>query len=265
LLVPDADKVDLPGALAQLATQGYARLGRLLDDQGLTLLRERAEALMLGQITYPGLFFQLDAPNGRYEDAPIGLGWQGPSLAYRKLEKLEKDPLFLEWLSNPVFERFVQARLPGEVTLYRAILFNKGAQGSSDIPWHQDGGRLWGLSQDPEVQLWTALDDAPSDGGCLEVVPGSHQGGLASPLGGVVPRELVEARGADGQAVALPVKAGEVIALHNLVWHRSGRNRPGTRRLGFSACYLAGTTRCLRKRGTPRQFLKVFPRSDRAH
>ena len=25
----------------------------------------------------------------------------------------------------------------------------------------QDGGRLWGLSRDPELQIWTALDDAP--------------------------------------------------------------------------------------------------------
>ena len=42
-------------------------------------LRERAEDLMLGREVYPGMFFQLDAETGRYEDAPIGhcLYWLG--------------------------------------------------------------------------------------------------------------------------------------------------------------------------------------------
>ncbi len=54
------------------------------------------------------MFFQMDSTSGRYEDAPIGLGWQGPSRAYRKLEKLERDERFLEWLSNPLFERIAR-------------------------------------------------------------------------------------------------------------------------------------------------------------
>jgi phytanoyl-CoA hydroxylase len=58
--------------------------------------------------------------------------------------------------------------------------------------------------------------------------------------------------------VALPVRAGESLLLHNLVWHRSGRTRTGRRRLGFSACYLPEATRCMRKRKAPREFFPVF-------
>ncbi|MBX7116182.1 MAG: phytanoyl-CoA dioxygenase family protein [Myxococcaceae bacterium] len=258
-LLAGAAENDISETLQHFDAYGYARLGRVLNDEGLALLRQRANALMLGEVTYPGLFFQMDSPTGRYEDAPIGLGWQGPSLNYRKLEKLELDEHFRHWLRNPLFERIARARIEGAVVLYRAILFNKAAEGGSDIPWHQDGGKLWGLSQTPTLQIWTALDDAPVDGGCIEAVPISHTWGLASELGGVVPKEKVDAARADQVAVSIPCVAGESILINNLLWHRSGRTLTGQRRLGFSACYMSAQVRCLRKKRAPRVFFRVFP------
>lgn len=258
-LLPSASSLPLDEALGAYARDGFVRLGRVVSDEGLAALRERAEDLMLGRVSYPGMFFQPDATTGRYEDAPLGLGWQGPSLAYRKLEKLELDERFRDYLRNPLFERVARARIEGPVVLYRAILFNKGeGTGGSEVPWHQDGGLLWGLSELPELQLWTALDDAPLDGGCLEVVPGSHRGGLATPLGGVVPADQVSARDAEARAVPLPVVAGEVILLHNALWHRSLRSQTRKRRLGFSVCLMSERVKCTRKRKAPRRFFPVF-------
>jgi hypothetical protein len=259
MLLPDVASVDLAPVLAHFAEHGWARLGRVVSDEGLERLRARAVELMLGRVVHPGMFFQMDSPTGRHEDAPLGLGWQGPSLGYRKLEKLELDPCFLEWIRNPLHERVARARIDGPIALYRCILFNKAAAGGSDIPWHQDGGRLWGLSEDPHLQIWTALDDAPLDGGCLEVVSGSHAWGLATPLGGVVPPDRVHAAGADSRALALPAVAGESLLVHNLLWHRSKRTKSGKRRLGLSVCYMSAATRCLRKKRAPRQFPVAFP------
>lgn len=256
MLLPGVENMDLAPVLAHYDQHGYARLGRVVSDEGLELLRERALDLMRGRVSYPGMFFQLDATTGRYEDAPLGLGWQGPSNAYRKLEKLELDDRFRAFLSNPLFERIARARIDGAINLYRAILFNKGEGGGSPVPWHQDGGRLWGLSEEPELQLWTALDDALEDSGCLHVLPGTHRGGLATPLGGVVPEERTV--DADSRSIALPARAGESILIHNHVWHRSGRGVVGGRRLGFSVCYLSANVRCLRKRKAPRQFFRVW-------
>ncbi|WP_075298755.1 phytanoyl-CoA dioxygenase family protein [Stigmatella aurantiaca] len=249
---------DVDAALAHYAEHGYARLGLLLSEEGLAALRERADDLMLGRVSYPGLFFQLDAPSGRYEDAPLGLGWQGPSLDYRKLEKLELDPRFRAWLENPLFERIVRARIAGDIVLYRSILFHKGQAGGSNLPWHQDGGKLWGITQEPELQIWTALDDAPEEGGCLEVVPGSHRDGLVTPLGGVIPPDQVAAKEAEAHRLLLPVRAGEVLLVHNHLWHRSGRGRAGQRRRAFSVCYMSASTRCVRKKKAPRVFPPVF-------
>lgn len=258
MLHPSTQTLDLSVVLEHYATHGYARLGRILSDEGLALLRERADDLMLGRVVHPGLFFQMDATTGRYEDAPIGLGYQGPSLDYRKLEKLEKDEHFLRWIENPLFERIAKARIETEVVLYRSILFSKGPAGGSNLPWHQDGGTFWGLSQDPQLQIWTALDDAPLAGGCVEVLPGSHLQGLATPLGGVVPRDRSAQAQAEQRGVALPARAGEGLLIHNYVWHRSGRGQAGGRRRAFSACYMSATTRCLRKKRAPRTFFPVF-------
>lgn len=238
---------------------GYARLGRVLTDEELIALQDRAVALMRGEVSYPGMFFQMDSPTGRYEDAPLGLGWQGPSEQYRKLEKLELDDRFRALICHPGFEPLVRELIPElPISLYRAILFNKSATGGSDIPWHQDGGKLWGLSAEPHVQIWVALDDAPQGSGCLEVLPGSHLRGLATPLGGVVPPDQVAAVEAEARAVAVPSRAGEAILLHNHVWHRSGRTEGGRRRIAFSACYLGASIRCVRKKKAPRQFFEVW-------
>ena len=261
MLLPRAIDLDLAGPVASYAEHGYARLGPVLSDEGAAALRDRADEIMLGRVVYPGLFFQHDTTTGRYDDLEFGRGWQGPSQNYRKIEKLEKDPLFFAWLGNPLFERVARAVLgAGEaVAMYRAVLFGKAARGGTDLPWHQDGGRFWGLDRDPVLQIWTALDDAPLDAGCVEVLPGSHTAGLATPLGGLVPAPLARERGAEALAVRLPARAGEAILLHNHVWHRSGRNATAAPRRAFTVCYMDARTRCLRTKRAPRSFVRVFP------
>ena len=81
-----------------------------------------------------------------------------------KIEKLEKDPLYLAFMRNPLFERIARAHIDGAVALFRAVLFSKPASGGTELPWHQDGGRFWGVDRDPTLQIWTALDDCPVDG-----------------------------------------------------------------------------------------------------
>jgi phytanoyl-CoA hydroxylase len=255
-LEPDA----LAAAIEHYREHGWARLGRLVDEATLAGLRERADDLMLGRVRIDGLFFQHDAASGKYEDLEHGLGWVGPSLAYRKLEKLERDERFRALIEHDAFERIARAVIEGPVAIYRAVLFAKAASGSSPLPWHQDGGRFWGLDRDPTLQIWTALDDAGPTAGCVEVVPGSHLAGLATPLGGVVPDDVIARADAERRVIQLPAKAGDVMLLHNHVWHRSGANRSGSPRRAFTVCYMTAATRCLRKKRAPREFVRVFER-----
>ncbi|HEX4385683.1 MAG TPA: phytanoyl-CoA dioxygenase family protein [Myxococcales bacterium] len=255
-LVHAEASVDVAAALAEFARVGYARLGPALSLEGQTLLGQRLEDLMMARLELPGLFFQKDA--ARYEELTFGQGFQGPSLEYRKVEKLERDELFRAWIENPLFEQIARAHVGGDVALYRAVVFTKAATGGSALPWHQDGGDFWGVDRPPSLQIWTALDDAPEESGCVEVVPGSHLRGLATPKGGTIPEALVAADLAAGRVVKLPAKAGESMLIHNWLWHRSGANTTGLRRSALSICYMSAETKCLRKRRAPRQFVRLF-------
>jgi ectoine hydroxylase-related dioxygenase (phytanoyl-CoA dioxygenase family) len=257
VLAPDAT-VDLEQVLAHFAEHGYARLGRLMSDEAVGALQRRADDLMLGRVSYQGLFFQLDTATGAYEDLAFGRGYEGPSLNYRKIEKLEKDALFLAWLRNPIFQRIARALLGEGVVIYRAVLMNKPAAGGTVLPWHQDGGLFWGLDRDPVLQIWTALDDAPLDAGALEVLAGTHKEGLATPLGGMIPDPIVRERRAEERGLTLAARAGEAVMLHNQIWHRSLVNRTGKARRAFSVCYMSADTRCTRKKHAPREFFRAF-------
>ena len=258
MLLDGALSLALDSALGALARDGYARLGRIAHPDALEQLRTRVDDVMLGRVSYPGLFFQMDSTTGSYGDLPFGRGYEGPSLDYRKIEKLELDPLFLAWIENPLFARIAHALIEGEVVIYRSSIFNKSARGGTVLPWHQDGGRFWGIDRDPTLQIWTALDDMPLESGCVEVVPGTHGAGLVTPNGGqIATPTLVEAQ-ATARAVPLPVQAGEVLLIHNHVWHRSGLNTSGRPRRALSTCYMSAATRCTRKRHAPRAFFRLF-------
>ena len=258
MLLPNAAQVDVPAAVAHWRALGWARLGVVASPEALDAMRTRVDDIMMGRVVHEGLFFQRDSQTGRYEDLVFGRGWEGPSVAYRKIEKLEVDPCFRAWLENGLFERVARAVLGDSVALYRATLFTKSAQGGTELPWHQDGGSFWGLDRDPELQIWTALDDTPRESGCVEVIDGSHLRGLATPLGGTIQPHVALERRAEERVVPLPVRAGEAILLHNYLWHRSGCNTTGRPRRAFTVAYIDGATRCTRRRRAPRQFMRVF-------
>jgi phytanoyl-CoA hydroxylase len=134
MLLASTIEIDLQEPLSAFARDGYARLGPVLSPAAAQSLRERSDALMLGEGPYPGLFYQHDSPTGRYEDLVFGAGWVGPSLSYRKLEKLELDPVFAAWIENPFFGRIAHAALGDEVSLYRAVLWNKAPRTGMELP-----------------------------------------------------------------------------------------------------------------------------------
>jgi hypothetical protein len=258
VLTVDPAAFDLGPALFDFARVGYARLGRVISDDTIAALGARVDDLMSARVQHRGLFFQRDSPTGRYEDLTFGAGWQGPSSDYRKIEKLELDPLFRAFMGNPLYERIARSFIEGPIALYRAVLFTKSASGGTALPWHQDGGIFWGVTPAPFLQIWTALDDCLPDGGCLEVLPGSHLGGLATPQGGVITDEALRAADAERHALPLPARAGEAILVHNHLWHRARTNASGRRRSALSLCLMTASARCLRKKREPRRFLRLF-------
>ena len=136
------------------------------------------------------------------------------------------------------------------------MFMNKPAKRGTLLPYHQDAGKQWRLTQDPVMTVWTALDDATIEKGCMQVIPGSHKLGLLSEMGHTITPEQEAAYCGDEKSEYLEVKAGEAILLDNLMLHRSGVNTRDEPRRAFSVCYMDAVTR---SETDGRSYPQVFP------
>ena len=110
------------------------------------------------------------------------------------------------------------------------------------FPWHQDSQYYGAPTQHLHVvSLWIPLVDVDEHNGCLYVIPGSHLWGLLKcerdPVDDMVHSfENVEKR---GNAVALPMRPGDVLFFSNLTFHASKGNTTGRVRWNVDLRYVA--------------------------
>jgi phytanoyl-CoA hydroxylase len=226
---------------------GYLVLGKVLSDEDLAALQRRIDDIMLGKadVDYDRLLMQLDSTTGEYKDAPDqSNGFKGSTLAYRKIQNLEFDPVFGEYLRRPLF-REICARAYGDdapVSCFRAMFMNKPSNQGTKLPWHQDAWVY--LDRQPIATVWTALDPATKENGCVEAIPGSHKVGLVNPThySGFLSEEQAHQLCRPEDVVYLELNPGEAVLLHNWLMHSSDVNRTPSSRRGFSVCYMDSRT-----------------------
>lgn len=226
-------------------------LGHVVTASELTALQRRIDEIMLGtaKINYDNVMMQLDIGGDDY--GKLGkqtTGHKGPTLGYRKIQNLEFDPVFLRCVQHPVF-REVCARIYGpdaSIAVHRAMFMNKPARKGTVLPWHQDA---WVPRFDPQplLTVWTALDSAMVDNGCVQIVPGSHKHGIINPEhgAGFLDQEHIAEYCEGRPMVFIELEAGEVALLHNWTLHRSGVNQTDVSRRGFSANYMDASTKVM--------------------
>ena len=137
----------------------------------LARLQQRIDDIMLGRGRHrlqPGHDATRPRPGARGRQARSqSKGHKGRTLGYRKIQDLELDPLFLSFMRKPVFAEICD-RVYGPdapVACYRAMFMNKPKGEGTELVWHQD--RWTDLDRDPLVTLWTALDPAVEQNGCV--------------------------------------------------------------------------------------------------
>ncbi|MBI5093982.1 MAG: phytanoyl-CoA dioxygenase family protein [Candidatus Hydrogenedentes bacterium] len=227
---------------------GYVRLGQVMTDAELAALQQRIDAIMMGEIVYEGMFFQIDSTTGNYGDL-TGSGYAGPTLNYRKIQDLERDPLFLAYMQKPIFRDITRALVGENISCFRAMFMNKPAHRGTVLPYHQDGGGQWELDREKFVTIWTALDPSTLANGCVQIIPGSHTLGLLSERGHTITPEQEAQYCKEEDSIYLEAKPGESFLLHNYVLHRSGVNTSSQSRRAFSVVYMDATTRSTRNGG----------------
>jgi hypothetical protein len=235
-----------PSEQTQFAHDGYLRLGRIISAECLQALCDRIDAIMLGEICYEGMRMQLDTTTANYLDMPAALtAGQSATLSYRRIDDLERDSLFLNYMQQPLFREITRTFIGIEVSIFRAMFMNKPAEQGTPLPWHQDVGIGWGLDSNPTVTIWTALDPATVANGCMQIVPGSHNLGVLNE--GHYTSEADQARYAtETDCFYLKAEPGEAILLHNFLLHRSGVNGTGLPRRAFSTAYMDAATRTIK-------------------
>lgn len=227
----------------QFDSQGYVILGSLLSAKELSGLQRRAEDLMMGRVTIPGVMFQLDGGDGTY--ASLETRTEGPSehtLDYRRIDELHNDPLYLTYMQHLVFRQMTRHYIGDDVSIFRSMFMNKPANKGTVLPWHQDVGKGWGIDTTPTTTVWTALDDATVESGCMQIVPGSHKLGILNE-GHYASEEDQAKHCKPHQVVDLEVRAGEAVLINNLMLHRSGVNTTDSPRRALSIAYMDAATK----------------------
>ena len=114
----------------------------------------------------------------------------------------------------------------------------------SKTPWHQDQGVALPEADESNIlTVWIPANDATIANGCLELVPGSHHGGLADHCprfengrkGLAIPTQLIDL----DRAIPVPMRAGSVILLTQRTMHGSLANTTSDQvRISFDLRYL---------------------------
>lgn len=212
-----------PNCFTQFESAGFVRLAGLLSPGDVTqalneAARFAAQARSLEQSTPE---FNLEsADGGFYGQDGTAPGFLG---VLRKVNYLERiSDFFNELAFRPEILSVASELLGGRpVALHNTILWCKPPRVGSAKPLHQDAPFFAPPLQD-YVTIWTALDRAAEDNGCLEFVPGSHTEGIL-PFNGR--EKLVDEQQHGVGRVPCVLEPGDAVAFHACTLHSSKPNQ----------------------------------------
>ena len=206
-------------------------------------LRDRIDALMLGRIKTAGITFQLDGESQQYSNLPKHTA--GPpveTLAYRRIDELHNDSLFLAYMQRPALPPHHHAlHRRGRLHIPLDVHEQTPPTAARSCPGIRMSVRGWGIDTNPIATVWTTLDDATVETGCMQIVPGSHRLGILNENHYTSEKDQA-AHCTDEKLIDFEAEAGEAILIHNWLLHRSGVNKTDRPRRAFSIAYMDAAT-----------------------
>ena len=155
----------------------------------------------------------------------------------RKLEPIsDLSPIFSGLAFDEKITDPVSAILGEPVDLFEDKL-NLKLPGGSPYPWHQDWSCCWRAHTDALITCFIYLDDADEQNGCLQVVPGSHQGKCIYPFKAGGHFEVDPSCVVEENIVPVPLRAGEMIFFDPYLLHYSDLNNSQVRRRAIIYTY----------------------------
>lgn len=152
-------------------------------------------------------------------------------------------PSFDNLIRHPEILSRVSQILGPDLHVWSATLFDKSANSTNFVSWHQDL-TYWGLDDAEEVTAWVALSPTNIASGCMYFVPGSHKQHLVEHVDTFAENNLLT-RGQEiavevneGDGVAVELKPGQASLHHGHLFHSSGPNTTQQRRTGAAIRYI---------------------------
>lgn len=210
-----------PDQVAFYQEHGYVAGIRVLTDDQIAVLRKELTSFFTPG--HPGHEYWYEYHTNESPD---------PSqVLFHALGAWRIAPGFHDILWNPRWTVPASQLLGGAVRFWHDQLFCKPQQHGGVVAWHQDYS-YWTRTQPMQhITCWIGLDDATSENGCLEYVPGSHQWELLPITGLAGDMDAIKKVLTDDQwerlhaPVKVELKAGEASFHHPLMVHGSRDNR----------------------------------------
>jgi ectoine hydroxylase-related dioxygenase (phytanoyl-CoA dioxygenase family) len=152
-------------------------------------------------------------------------------------------PSFDALIRKPALVAAASAVLGPDLLVWSAAFFIKEPHSPKIVSWHQDL-TYWGLDDAEETTCWVALSPATEASGCMKFVPGSHTK-QAVPHVDTFDENNLLSRGqeiavdvAEGEGVSVVLQPGQASMHHGHLFHASGPNTTGDRRIGSAIRYI---------------------------
>ena len=152
-------------------------------------------------------------------------------------------PSFAALIRNDNLIAAASAVLGPNLLVWSSGLFIKEANSPKVVTWHQDL-TYWGLDDAEETTCWVALSPAGVASGCMKFVPGSHKKQAVPHVDTFDDNNLLS-RGQEiavvvneDDGVAAELGTGQASMHHGHLFHSSGPNTTGDRRIGSAIRYI---------------------------
>lgn len=158
-----------------------------------------------------------------------------------------KSHLLFKWLNDlirtPAILDAVEDLIGPNILVWSTDWWIKEAHSPSFVSWHQDS-QYWGLDTTKLVTVWVALSPSIVESGCMQVLPGSHQGPDLKHRETFHDHNLLT-RGQEiaedidtSRVVNLELQTGEASIFAFRIAHASPPNASDDRRIGIAIRYI---------------------------
>src|SRR6187551_3278689 len=181
----------------------------------------------------------------QYPGAPISRSAEGGATARRLLLASQRHPMLRAWATGDPLKSILHQLLGAEVLLsqtHHNCIMTKQPAFSSVTGWHRDS-RYWNFARADLVSSWLALGDELPENGCLHVLPGSHHWGIdADQLDAsqFLRTDTAKNKPLLEQAIAVPLRQGDLLLFHSNLFHAAGRNTTGRTKFSMVFTYRSG-------------------------